>query len=315
MYTFKRKLKIFLCCVSLSVKEFKEKGYKAEDFDKDVLDNGEQVDNKEEIRYSYKARDPKTVTEKEFKHHYWAVANNLLSKEELGVLNSAIGNISRGEVYEKNADGLYMIPVGKNQVYNKVVFTNGKQSSYSVDYIVEIHCKKESNLDNALGLLYEQEKNGIPTKTTNLFKIHYSKDFRFSDFRASLGKSSENSGRKQDGARSDREVKFSLKDSDGNELSPEQQEYFKNSKVVDKDGNLLVVYHGSSKAGFTEFKTELEGSYFTADRKYAEEYAKGNEENVYAVYLNITKPFDTRYTEARRIFEEEFYGQWATALP
>lgn len=109
-------------------------------------------------------------------------------------------------------------------------FREWQESSYSVDYIVEIHCKKESNLDNALGLLYEQEKNGIPTKTTNLFKIHYSKDFRFSDFRASLGKSSENSGRKQDGARSSRKVKFSLKDSDGNELSPEQQEYY-NPKI------------------------------------------------------------------------------------
>lgn len=178
-------------------------------FEKDATDRSGRL--KFSTKDKYQARDPKTVTEKEFKHHYWAVANNLLSKEELGVLNSAIGNISRGEVYEKNADGLYMIPVGENQVYNKVVFTNGNQSSYTVDYIVEIHCEKESNLDNALGLLYEQEKNGIPTKTTNLFKIHYSKDFRFSDFRANLGKSSENSGRKQDGTRSDEEVRFSRK--------------------------------------------------------------------------------------------------------
>ena len=283
----------------------KDKGYTAEDFADDVLDDGNELDNSGEIRYSYKARDPKTVTEKEFKHHYWAVANNLLSKEELGVLNSAIGNISRGEVYDKNADGLYMIPVGKNQVYNKVVFTNGKQSSYSVDYIVEIHCKKESNLDNALGLLYEQEKNGIPTKTTNLFKIHYSKDFRFSDFRASLGKSSENSGRKQDGARSDREVKFSLKDSDGNELSPEQQEYFKNSKVVDKDGNLLVVYHGTNNEFFVFDKSKIkidnlgQGFYLVDKKVIAESYAqrrtneRGGEQRVLTCYLNIVKPFDT----------------------
>lgn len=109
--------------------------------------------------------------------------------------------------------------------------------------------------------------------------------------------------------------RFSLKDSQGNILSEQQQKYFFDSKIRDEQGRLLVVYHGSSKAGFTEFKTELEGSYFTADRKYAEEYAKGNDENVYAVYLNITKPFDTRDAEARRIFEEEFYGQWGNGAP
>lgn len=284
----------------------KDKGYTAEDFADDVLDDGNELDNSGEIRYSYKARDPNTVTEKEFKHHYWAVASNLLSKEELGVLNSAIGNISRGEVYEKNADGLYMIPVGKNQVYNKVVFTNGKQSSYSVDYIVEIHCKKESNLDNALGLLYEQEKNGIPTKTTNLFKIHYSKDFRFSDFRASLGKSSENSGRKQDGARSDREVKFSLKDSAGTSLSLSQREFFKGSKILDENGNLLVMYHGTGE-NFTIFDLEKTGSsndrtshlgfWFTPKKSTAEYFAEfnsneylGKKGRVRKVYLNITNP-------------------------
>lgn len=59
--------------------------------------------------------------------------------------------MSDAEALKSKADGLYMIPVGKNQVYNKVVFTNGKQSSYTVDYIVEIQYEKESNLDNALG--------------------------------------------------------------------------------------------------------------------------------------------------------------------
>lgn len=110
-------------------------------------------------------------------------------------------------------------------------------------------------------------------------------------------------------------LKFSLKDSEGNELSPEQQEYFKDSKVRDKDGNLLVVYHGTPKYGFTEFKTELEGAYFTADKMYATEYAKLNKENVYSVYLNIKRPFDTRNAKERKIFEEQFYGQWGNGAP
>ena len=45
---------------------------------------------------------------------------------------------------------------------------------------------------------------------------------------------------------------ISNKDSAGNELTAEQQEYFKDSKVRDAEGNLLVVYHGSPSK-FTVF--------------------------------------------------------------
>ena len=39
--------------------------------------------------------------------------------------------------------------------------------------------------------------------------------------------------------------KFSLRDSQGNELSEGQQEYFKDSKIRNTDGSLKVMYHGS----------------------------------------------------------------------
>ena len=49
------------------------------------------------------------------------------------------------------------------------------------------------------------------------------------------------------------ETKFSLDvDSDGNKLTQQQAEYFKNSKVRDDDSNLLKVYHGTSES-FTAF--------------------------------------------------------------
>jgi ABC-type antimicrobial peptide transport system permease subunit len=48
-------------------------------------------------------------------------------------------------------------------------------------------------------------------------------------------------------------TKFSLDvDSDGNKFTQQQAEYFENSKVRDDDGNLLKVYHGTSKS-FTAF--------------------------------------------------------------
>lgn len=107
-------------------------------------------------------------------------------------------------------------------------------------------------------------------------------------------------------------------DSDGRKLTDEQQEYFKNSKVRDKDGRLLVMYHGTPNAGFTQFRT---GSYFTQNREYAEGYQstsasylspgkKAGTPGTYAVYLDIKKPFDTRNKVERDIFYNEYYRQW-----
>ncbi len=81
-------------------------------------------------------------------------------------------------------------------------------------------------------------------------------------------------------------------DSEGNTLSKQQQEYFKDSKVRDENGNLLVVYHGTSEE-FTVFDREkgrhnmdIQGSFFSPWELDASGY--GN--NVRAFYLNITNP-------------------------
>lgn len=88
-------------------------------------------------------------------------------------------------------------------------------------------------------------------------------------------------------------VKFSLDiDSDGNKLTQQQAEYFKDSKVRDEDGNLLKVYHGTSE-NFTVFdKTkgranmDIQGMFFSP----WELDAKGYGSNVNAYYINITNP-------------------------
>ena len=108
----------------------------------------------------------------------------------------------------------------------------------------------------------------------------------------------------------DRAERFSLKptDSQGRELTPEQLEFFKDSKVVDEDGNLLVVYHGTD-ADFTVFdrtkgraNMDIQGSFFSPWELDAEGYGG----NVDAYYLNITNPADeaTAYRALRR-----FQGQ------
>ncbi len=58
---------------------------------------------------------------------------------------------------------------------------------------------------------------------------------------------------------------YSLKDSQGKELSQQQAEYFRDSKVRDEQGNLLVVYHGTPKNEFYKFSKEFIGSRFSFD--------------------------------------------------
>ena len=86
-----------------------------------------------------------------------------------------------------------------------------------------------------------------------------------------------------------------------------QQEYFKNSKIRDKDGNLLVCYHGTPTPGFKEFNPKEAKSqfgdykfdkyninYFTTNKKVAQGYTElGTDtgDNIYACYLNITNPY------------------------
>lgn len=76
--------------------------------------------------------------------------------------------------------------------------------------------------------------------------------------------------------------KYSLSDSDGKQLTKEQQEYFKDSKVRDENGSLLKVYHGSKNSGFNVFRYSKdiqtgtdygEAYYFTSDRQKASGYS------------------------------------------
>lgn len=117
--------------------------------------------------------------------------------------------------------------------------------------------------------------------------------------------------------------KLSGRDSDGNQLSQEQQEFFKGSKVRDADGNLMVMYHGTPNGGFTKFRS---GTYFTPNPGYADVYQNAGASYIstkrnadapmtYKVYLDIKKPFDTRQAHEQKIFMEEFYRKYGTGTP
>ena len=99
-----------------------------------------------------------------------------------------------------------------------------------------------------------------------------------------------------------KETKYSDRDSEGNTLSKEQQEFFKDSKVRDENGNLLVMYHGTPSDMFYVFDPSKQGSttntgvwgkgFYFSDEK-ASYYWNGvvNAKNSLVCYLNITNPF------------------------
>ena len=105
------------------------------------------------------------------------------------------------------------------------------------------------------------------------------------------------------------DTKFSDRDSKGKILSKEQQEFFKDSKVRDENGNLRVVYH-STDADFTVFDKAKIGSgnggasfgkgfYFATYKDLAGDYG----DNMGEYYLNIKNPFEYYTVDKESIIE------------
>ena len=96
--------------------------------------------------------------------------------------------------------------------------------------------------------------------------------------------------------------RFSISvDSEGNTLSEQQQEYFKDSKVRDENGKLLPVYHGSPNEFFVFDRNRMgkgndqfgAGFYFATDEDASRHYG----DKVIKSYLNIQKPIVINRTE------------------
>ena len=99
-------------------------------------------------------------------------------------------------------------------------------------------------------------------------------------------------------------------------LSPEQEAFFKDSKVRDEDGNLMKMYHGSPSGHITEFRP---GTYFTKNEKYADRYQDPNASSIslssfkevndpktYEVYINSKNPFTLKDSIAKDIYLNEY---------
>lgn len=131
-------------------------------------------------------------------------------------------------------------------------------------------------------------------------------------------------GKKNSNRRIDKNnIKYQL-NSQGNELSEGQAEFFAGSKVRDKDGNLMVMYHGTPNGNFYVFRNGL--NFFTPNKEYASQYEHPSQSSrtagktadapkTYEVYLNIKHPFDIRNSEDRERFINDYVkGGWALGI-
>lgn len=146
---------------------------------------------------------------------------------------------------------------------------------------------------------------------------------------ASVPQNGEKSNKKTQKSEEKSDVRKSLKevgeDSEGKKLTADQIEYFKDSKIVDDEGRLIRVYHGTPYGGFTKFKNDL--NYFSPSEEYAQRYHNPSASSVrgryepatnkttYQGYLNIKKPFDITDPATKQLFIEEYVkGGWSASI-
>jgi hypothetical protein len=86
------------------------------------------------------------------------------------------------------------------------------------------------------------------------------------------------------------EWRFSDRDSEGNTLSAEQQEFFKDSAIRDEDGSLQVVYHGTTSE-FNTFERGDIGYHFGSEVQANNRLSdQSGEKRFIKAYLNIKNP-------------------------
>ena len=107
-------------------------------------------------------------------------------------------------------------------------------------------------------------------------------------------------GETQMSVEADDDVQYSLSDSDGKQLTKEQSEFFKDSKVRDENGNLKVMYHGSQDAGFHVFDSSMSDdgtSFFFVDRNDVAASYSGTSETYEARTINTAEDMNNFLAE------------------
>lgn len=207
----------------------------------------------------------------------------------------------------------------KYKAYNLVVTFFQSKDNYArnlikkataVEYEKENLSQVNPQLHNSLGIINDRSsKNSVSDSGAKVNTFSEKNSGNFENISEKSEKASIRGGAEG--------VRFALPetDSDGKLLSDGQRKYFNGTKVVDANGNLLRVYHGSP-AIFTEFSyqfmsrngsSEGQGIYFTQNKDMAEGYTKKGGQLLEG-YLSIKKPLSDSEitltsTEVKRLIQ------------
>ena len=80
-------------------------------------------------------------------------------------------------------------------------------------------------------------------------------------------------------------------------ISKAQEDFFKDSKIRNSRGELIVCYHGSSASNIKAFRENNGLIWFALSKAYADSFGLSRPENTKAYYLNVTNPLRVGKTD------------------
>ena len=205
--------------------------------------------------------------------------------------------------------------------------TKGEKHKNNIDFYHRLYVPVSLNGNlYVIRLVVEEDKNniGLQPKLTELYDIYIDKEGLLPPPSAN-GKSN---GSSNPSIITVRDMLENVKQADNPDVYVKEQkdqiqtkefkQWFGNSKVVNADGTPKVMYHGTPNGNFDTFKKGA--NYFTENEQYADRYQNPSASSIstgkvvdnpttHAVYIKMEKPFDTRDSKAREIFEDEFLNQ------
>ena len=168
------------------------------------------------------------------------------------------------DLAKEYGDNVYYIDIPTSEIKDSIIDENPQSETYGDRNLMYVHDKK-------VGLKGESGKEYmLYTGHDNYANLEYKK------------------------ADAPSETSYSINtDNQGRQLSKQQQEYFKDSKVRDENGKLIPVYHGT-KADFNVFTQSEEGAlgkgiYFAESYDYAKGFGRNGK--VVEAYVNIKNPY------------------------
>lgn len=124
---------------------------------------------------------------------------------------------------------------------------------YSINKVITLgNIYSEDGFDFAKREYVEAKKQGVSYETKYNIKEYTREDFGSDGQYKEYVDSERNSRRSEDGTRNSKPIEKTQFDNEGNKLTQEQADYFKNSKVKDKDGRLILTAHFTGD-NFTSF--------------------------------------------------------------